>query len=116
MVGFFERLVKSTKRCLKKTIGTTKLSYEELHTVLVEVEAILNSRPLTYVSSEDLEEPLTPSHLLTGHRLISLPDPQDTEDDMGYHASHTPEVLTRRMKPYYHVGPFLEALETGVFG
>ena len=65
--GFFERLVKSTKRCLKKTIGTTKLSYDELHTVLVEVEAILNSRPLTCVSSEDLEEPLTPSHLLTGH-------------------------------------------------
>ena len=96
--GFFERLVKSTKRCLKKIIGTTKLSYEELQTVLVEVEAILNSRPLTYVSSEDLEEPLTPSHLLTGRRLISLPDPQDSEDDPEYHASHTPEVLTRRMK------------------
>ena len=73
--GFFERLVKSTKRCLKKIIGTTKLSYEELQTVLVEVEAILNSWPLTDVSSEDLEEPLTPSHLLTGRRLISLPDP-----------------------------------------
>ena len=96
--GFFERLVKSTKRCLKKIIGTTRLSYEELQTVLVEVEAILNSRPLTYVTSEDLEEPLTPSHLLTGRRLISLPDPQDSEDDPDYHASHTPEVLTRRMK------------------
>ena len=96
--GFFERLVKSTKRCLKKIIGTTRLSYEELQTVLVEVDAILNSRPLTYVSSEDLEEPLTPSHLLTGRRLISLPDPQDSEDDPDYHASHTPEVLTRRMK------------------
>ena len=73
--------MKSTKHCLKKTIGTTKLSYEELQTVLVEVEAILNSRPLTYVSSEDLEEPLLLSHLLTGCRLICLPDPHNTEDD-----------------------------------
>ena len=39
-----------------------------------EVEAIVNSRPLTYVSFDDLEEPLTPSHLLVGRRLLSLPD------------------------------------------
>ena len=43
-------------------------------TALTEVEAIVNSRPLSYLSSEDVEEPLTPSHLLTGHRVLSLPD------------------------------------------
>ena len=32
---------------------------------------MLNSRPLTYVYSEEAEEPLTPSHLLLGHRLLS---------------------------------------------
>ena len=72
--GFFERLIQSVKRCLKKTIGKAKLTYDELLTVLTEVEAIINSRPLSYVSSEDLDEPLTPSHLLSGRRILSLPD------------------------------------------
>ena len=35
---------------------------------------ILNSRPSSYVSTEDIEEPLTPSHLMTGGRVLSLPD------------------------------------------
>ena len=71
--GFFERLIQSAKRCLKRTIGNAKFSYEELSTIITEVELILNSRPLTYVSTEDLEEPLTPSHLITGRRLLSFP-------------------------------------------
>ncbi len=60
--GFFERLIKSTKRCLRKIVGQGKLYYDELRTVLVEMEAVINSRPLTYLSAEDLDEPLTPSH------------------------------------------------------
>ena len=62
------------KRCLKKILKNAKLTYEELLTVVVKIECVLNSRPLTYVSSEDTEEPLTSSHLLTGRRLLSLPD------------------------------------------
>ena len=58
--------------------------YDELVTVVTEIEMILNSRPLSFVSSEDLDEPLTPSHLLTGHRLLCLPDPPpDVDPDYG---------------------------------
>ncbi len=64
--GFFECLVKSVKRCLKKILGRACVMYEELLTILTEIECVLNSRPLTYVSTEDLEEPLTPTHLLSG--------------------------------------------------
>ena len=72
--GVFERLVKSTKRCLRKFIGQAKFSLDELHTAVVEVESIINSRPLTYLSPSDLEEPLTPSHLIAGKRVINLLD------------------------------------------
>ena len=72
--GIFEWPVRSVKRCLKKTIGGAILTYDELLTVVVEVECILNCRPLSYVSTEDPEEPLTSSHLLCGRRLMSLPD------------------------------------------
>jgi hypothetical protein len=72
--GVFERLVRSTKRCLRKALGQAKLSQDELLTALVEAEVVLNSRPLTYISADDLDEPLTPSHLLEGRRLMNFPD------------------------------------------
>ena len=77
---FFERLIQSMKRCLRKSIGKARLTLDELTTVVVQVDAILNSRPISYVSSEDLEEPLTPSHLLTGYRLLCLPDGSAAHD------------------------------------
>ena len=91
--GVFERMIKSAKRCLRKAIGKNCLTYDELLTLVIEVECVLNSRPLTYVYAGDVTEPLTPSHLLVGFRTLSLPDapvPEDTDDDF------TPEKLTRR--------------------
>ena len=79
-------MIKSAKRCLRKAIGRNCLTYDELLTLVIEVEAVLNSRPLGYVSSEDAEEPLTPSHLLVGYRVMSLPD-TSVPDDPDY----TPE-------------------------
>ena len=52
--GFWERMVGITKRCLRKTIGRSKLTFEELRTVIVEIEGTVNNRPLTYLY-DDME-------------------------------------------------------------
>ena len=96
--GFFEKLVKSAKRCLKKTLGTAKLTYEELLTATAEVELILNSRPLSYVSMEDIDEPLTPSHLLMGRRLLSLSEANFNKDDPDFDINLDTNDLTWRMR------------------
>ena len=72
--GVYERMVRSVKIRLRKNLGRSSLTHSELETFLVEVEAIYNSRPLTFIYS-DLEEPspLTPAHLLIGKRLLGLP-------------------------------------------
>jgi len=41
-----------------------RFPYDGLSTALVEVEAVINSHPLSYVTADDFEEPLTLSHLL----------------------------------------------------
>lgn len=57
--GFYERVVGSVKRCLKKVVGNAQLTFDELLTAIVEVEATLNARPLTYVATDDVQELLT---------------------------------------------------------
>ena len=72
--GAFERLVKSTKHCLCKLIERAQLSLDELVTALAAIESVINSRPLTYVSAGNMEERLTPSHLILVRRILYLPD------------------------------------------
>ena len=43
--GFYERLIRVVKDCLKKVLGRAKLNYEEMETLLCEVEGAINSRP-----------------------------------------------------------------------
>ena len=45
--GFYEILVGLVKRCMRKSIGRKHISLEQLATLLTEIEAVLNSRPLT---------------------------------------------------------------------
>lgn len=62
--------VRSVKTCLRKVIGKAPLSYEELETILTEVEAVVIT--FTNTSSED-PVPLFPAHLLIGQCLTTLP-------------------------------------------
>ena len=82
-------MVKSMKRCLHKSIRRRKFDLDELHMLIIEVEAIVNSRSLSHISTEDAEEPVTPSHLIYGRRLLNLPDGhyhEDLEDDFLEHS------------------------------
>ena len=65
--GIFEALIKSAKKALRAILGESKTTDEELLTAVVEVEGILNSRPLTYCSRDPNDEHvLTPNHFLHG--------------------------------------------------
>ncbi|XP_018360399.1 PREDICTED: uncharacterized protein LOC108759453 [Trachymyrmex cornetzi] len=74
--GLWEAGVKATKYHLKRVAGSALLTYEELCTFLTQVEALLNSRPLTPLSSDPHDlSPFTPAHFLIGRTFNSVADP-----------------------------------------
>lgn len=78
--GLWEAAVKSVKHHLRRVIGDAKLTYEEMATLLSQIEACLNSRPLQALSDdpEDLAA-LTPGHFLIGEPLNAIPEPSLSE-------------------------------------
>ncbi|XP_055913549.1 uncharacterized protein LOC129947130 [Eupeodes corollae] len=63
--GFWERMIRTIKNVLKTVIGKAKLNFEQLRTLLTEAEALVNERPLTYLSEDVLgSPPLTPAQFL----------------------------------------------------
>ena len=91
--GFYERLIKTVRRCLKKSLRNAKVT---LYTLLVEIESTINNRPLTYLNSDEFDHALTPAHLIYGRRLDLLPDIDleivASESDL------TPSLLTKRQR------------------
>ncbi|UYV83599.1 hypothetical protein LAZ67_23001603 [Cordylochernes scorpioides] len=73
--GWWERLIGMMKQLLFRILGQTSLGYEELSTAMCDVESLMNTRPLTYLTeeSEDLA-PLTPSLFLHEVREVGVPD------------------------------------------
>ena len=70
--AFWERLVKTIKEPLKKTLGNRIVTETELSTILVQVEAIVNERPLSAIVEDDELKTITPSLLLNGRNLNHL--------------------------------------------
>ncbi|XP_072948468.1 uncharacterized protein [Epargyreus clarus] len=71
--GLWEAGVKSVKHHLKKVIGNSTLTFEEMATVLAQIEACLNSRPMSVLSNEP-DFILTPGHFLIGEAPLTVPD------------------------------------------
>ena len=92
--GYWECLVRSVKRCLKKTIGRATLSFEELATVLVEIESTLNNRPLTYLYGDEecSSQAVTPADLIYGRKIA------ETATNQQYEIVSTAKSLTKRAR------------------
>ncbi|XP_076382761.1 uncharacterized protein LOC143260621 [Megalopta genalis] len=72
--GLWEGAVKSAKYHLTRVIGDQRLTFEELYTLLTQIESCLNSRPLSPLSSDPTDlNPLTPGHFLIGTAITTLP-------------------------------------------
>lgn len=75
MGRLWEAGVKSYKYHLKRVMGNAYFTFEEVTTVLAQIEACLNSRPLSPMSSDPMDlQPLIPAHFLIGESLSSLPE------------------------------------------
>ena len=57
------------KTCLKKLSGRSRVDYEQLHTLLAEIQSVKNNRSLTFLYDEPAEEVLTENHLLFGRKF-----------------------------------------------
>ena len=73
--GLWESNVKLFKHHFKRITRNLSFTYEKLNTLIIEIESIMNSRPLTPLSNDpnDLQA-LTPGHFLIGKLLKSLPE------------------------------------------
>ncbi|XP_012524948.2 uncharacterized protein LOC105830274 [Monomorium pharaonis] len=73
--GLWELMVKLFKHHLKRVIGESLYTFKQLDTFVTDIEGILNSRPITSLSSDPSNLlVLTPAHYLIGRPLTTLPE------------------------------------------
>ena len=107
--GWWERMVKNMKFSLKKTVGKRALTKDEMETTLVEIEACVNSRPLTFVGDDiSVGYPLTPSHFLLGRsnylsnsRSISTDSDKETIVNLSKHWQSRVDAFWKKWKDEY---------------
>ncbi len=104
--GVWEREVRPVKLALYTVLGSQSVPEEVLMTVLLEVEAILNSKPLGYVSSDVVDaDPVTPCSLLMGSaRWISASSRSPQIGDVESPAQETLPDPSRPILVQVHTG------------
>lgn len=97
--GLWEAGVKSVKYHLRRIIGESKLTFEEMHTFLCQIEACLNSRPLCAINSDPTDlTALTPGHSIVNTDLLSLPEPSIVDIDSN-RLNHWQQI--QQMRQYF---------------
>ena len=90
---FYEGLIRIVKSALQKVLGKSRLNYEELSTIITEVEGIINTRTLTYLYDDDDVTAITPSYLIIGRHLLENMNMSNIDD-----FDITKDECTRRYK------------------
>lgn len=95
--GLWESHIKIAKEYMKKVVGNSSLTFEELSTVFTQIEACMNSRPLSPLSNDPKDlMPLTPGHFLIGEPLLSLVEP------------NVRDVKCSHLKRYQHLSQLVQ--------
>ncbi|UYV72208.1 hypothetical protein LAZ67_9002191 [Cordylochernes scorpioides] len=91
--GWWERLVGLMKQLIRKVLGDKTVSYEELQTVICEVESAMNSRPLTAISEESGLVPITPAKFMCDNASCLFVPEADIVDSKFLKESHAKHFL-----------------------
>lgn len=76
--GFWERMVRSVKEPLRRMLGNSIVTNDQLKAVLMEVVSVVNDRPLTTVTEDPNDlDPLTPNMFLRGTKNASFPEEEE---------------------------------------
>ncbi|XP_055605651.1 uncharacterized protein LOC129753827 [Uranotaenia lowii] len=100
--GLWEAAVKVAKKHLVRQLGSTSLLYEDLVTILSQIEGAMNSRPLVPLSEDPNDfEAITPSHFLIGSQLQALPHP-DLKDVPENRLKNRYQVIQQKQQLFWY--------------
>ena len=110
--GMWERLVASVKKCIKIVVGIRRITYIELQTLILEIELILNNRPIGVDYDDDQKDILTPNHLIFGRKLLSQ---NDNQHDINELHNNNGDLIKRKKMLSTILDHFLATVAKGVF-
>lgn len=97
--GLWEAAIQSAQKHFIRVLGNNSLPYDDMETLLCQIEGCLNSRPLVPLSDDPSDyESLTPGHFLSGSQLKSVPDIDYSE------------IPTNRLTKWHHVQKLYQQL------
>ena len=93
--GFWGRLIQMLKRSMRKILQKNKLTYEELQTLVSEIEGIINAHPLCNIFDDSPDTVITPSHLIYGRNLLTEIPADDAKNNYSKRFRHLQSLIQR---------------------